>query len=236
MDELLPRPFPRAIIPDMRDRLKAMGVSYWETRQRFGAEQLSEGERSVVSTACEKRVGDFSTGRYCARMALEPYGLASVEIPARPTRAPHWPKGLVGSITHTDGFAAAAVAETDAVAAVGIDAEIMRPGKMKPGMVELILTDEERRRWGSGASAESQRHAYVVFSAKEALFKALHPLVERFFGFHDAEVLDLNAERGTFQIRLRRSLGPGLASGAVLDGIWEERGELVVTALALPEI
>jgi 4'-phosphopantetheinyl transferase EntD len=73
----------------------------------------------------------------------------------------------------------------------------------------------------------------LLFSAKEAVYKAWFPLAERWLGFEDAE---LTIDRGGgFSARL---LVPGPAPhGETLtrfEGHWLVAGGLILTAIALP--
>ena len=78
-------------------------------------------EAAAVARAIPKRRGEFAQGRSAARAAMGLLGHPPMAIPAGSDRAPIWPKGLVGSITHTNGLCAAALSQN--AAALGIDAE-----------------------------------------------------------------------------------------------------------------
>lgn len=74
-----------------------------------------------------RRQREFATARSCARTALARLGVPPVPVLASPRGAPRWPAGVVGSITHCDGYRAAAVAYTRDVVSLGIDAEPDEP-------------------------------------------------------------------------------------------------------------
>src|SRR5437763_335927 len=80
--------------------------------------QLYPEERACIARAVPKRRAEFATGRVCARQALERLGVAVGPLLPHPDRSPAWPPGIVGSISHTDGYCAVAVAE--ATRALGI--------------------------------------------------------------------------------------------------------------------
>jgi 4'-phosphopantetheinyl transferase EntD len=71
--------------------------------------------------AIQKRQREFLAGRWCAKQALQCLGAGSTDVAMAEDRAPIWPDGVVGSITHTGDFAAAAVAWAADIAALGID-------------------------------------------------------------------------------------------------------------------
>jgi 4'-phosphopantetheinyl transferase EntD len=60
------------------------------------------------------------------------------------------------------------------------------------------------RRSAAGSAADAHRLGALYFSAKEAVYKAVNPLVGRFIGFQEVEI-DLinapNAEQGGFRLR-----------------------------------
>ncbi|MDK1493915.1 hypothetical protein QN219_28415 [Sinorhizobium sp. 7-81] len=100
-------------------------------------------EESAVVSAVESRRREFAIGRTCARSALSKLGFPPCAIPGGPHRAPLWPSGIVGSITHCAGFCAAAVALQEDYVALGIDAEVDE--ELPSGVLAIISVDEERQ-------------------------------------------------------------------------------------------
>jgi 4'-phosphopantetheinyl transferase EntD len=92
---------------------------------------------------------------------------------------------VVGSITHCDGYTAAAVGRVASFSAIGIDAEVHRP--LSASIVKMIASPEERLELqtlpGNGINWEC-----VLFSAKEAVFKAWYPLTHIWLEFHDVSL------------------------------------------------
>ena len=73
-------------------------------------------------SASRARVAEFIAGRLCAKAALRQLGatpIVGVAVGGRPS----WSNGYVGSITHTSGFASAAVAPSSELLGIGIDSE-----------------------------------------------------------------------------------------------------------------
>ncbi|MBO1416596.1 4'-phosphopantetheinyl transferase, partial [Streptomyces sp. FH025] len=106
--------------------------------------RLEPAEAAVVAEAVDKRRREFTTVRHCARAAL-----ARLGVPYRPLvpglrGAPSWPDGVIGSLTHCDGFRAAAVSRAGDLASVGIDAEPALP--LPEGVLEAIALPVERQR------------------------------------------------------------------------------------------
>lgn len=190
-------------------------------------------EEAALGRSVEKRRREFTTARLCARRALAQLGQPEVAIPRGLHGEPQWPAGLVGSITHCAGYRAAAVAHATQVAALGIDAE---PNDVLPkGVLEVIATAEERARLHALARADSRvRWDRLLFSAKEAIYKAWFPVTRRFLGFQDAIVV-IDPVGARFSARL---LVPGLVLAGRrlrdLPGRWLVRDGLVLTAIVLP--
>src|ERR1051325_9262065 len=87
-----------------------------------GATLMPE-EEALVAKAVAKRRQEFTTVRHCARIALARLGRPPAAIPSGQRREPQWPAGVVGAITHCDGYRGVVLAEASAVTSIGIDAE-----------------------------------------------------------------------------------------------------------------
>jgi len=101
---------------------------------------------------------------------------------------PLWPGGVVGSITHCRNYAAAAVARKWAgIVALGIDAEPHTA--LGAHVVSAVVRPDERAGLVEARAARPDIHwEHVIFSAKEALFKAWWPMTGRRLDFSDAGV------------------------------------------------
>jgi 4'-phosphopantetheinyl transferase EntD len=188
-------------------------------------------EAAAVAKAVPERRREFGTVRHCARQALRQIGVPAVPILPDADRAPRWPAGVVGSMTHCVGYRAAAVARSGELCSVGIDAE---PHAALPDdALELVLRDEERARLHALADAYAELHwDRILFCAKEAVYKACFPLTRQWLDFADVSTtvhLD-----GTFRARLRV---PGQrVAGTDLDGFsgrWMVGRGLVLAATSL---
>ena len=171
----------------MIEQLLPDGVVVVETFEDVAGEQCFPGEESLVANAVETRRREFITARRCARDALAKLGHAPVPIRAGPKREPLWPVGVVGSITHTTGFRAAAVASQDVLASIGIDTE--RNEQMPDGVEETITVAREPEMLAALSRTFPAIHwGRLLFSAKESVYKAWYPLTGRWLGFEDARL------------------------------------------------
>ena len=214
----------------MEDKLAPVGTYLFSSSRLMGREELLPEEQPFVKRACQKRVGDFATGRYCARRALARLGVPECAITVAPNRAPNWPEGVVGSITHTDGFVAAVVGRADEYLSVGLDSQRIKEGRITPGMARLILQPTEFPLVDSGQRDERLN---LVFCAKESLYKCLNPLVNKFFGFECARVTDLDEDEKTFVIELTEDLDEQFNKGFQLDGQYVLNEGVLTTLLYL---
>ena len=185
-----------------------------------------------LAGAVPKRRLEYLAGRYCARAALRDcaHALAEEPLGQGPNREPLWPAGAAGSIAHTTGVVVAAASGSGLVGAVGVDVERWMNDDAPRRIGAHITTDGElpelceRTGWSSG------RALTLVFSAKESLYKCLYPEVRRYFGFQDARVVSIDAERGAFEIALTVAL-EHLPAGLTLAGRFEPLDDVVLTSL-----
>ena len=173
--------------PSMIEQLLPASVAVVESFEDRPGEPVFPGEEDLVEHAVEARRREFVTARRCAREAFAKLGHAPAPIRFGPMREPQWPAGLVGSITHTTGFRAAAVAPQSVLAAVGIDTEHNEP--LPEGVEELITVPGEPEMLAALARAFPVTHwGRLLFSAKESIYKAWYPLTGRWLGFEDARL------------------------------------------------
>lgn len=189
-----------------------------------------------LARAVKKRRDDFIFGRHCARMAIsrlqdDPF---QEFIAIAPHRGPLWPDEIVGSITHTQGLAAAAVAFSHQYLSIGIDAELIISNVSK-GLKRHICRPLEIESLNQTTRFSELEVLTLIFSAKECLFKMLHPLIKVFFGFQAAQVVGIDEIEKKIQIKLIKNLGT-FPQDRVFTLHFEMHASLVITqgALARP--
>ncbi|AVH55306.1 MULTISPECIES: 4'-phosphopantetheinyl transferase family protein [Streptomyces] len=197
-------------------------------------------EQALLTRAVEKRRREFTTVRFCARRAMEKLGVPPGPILPGERGAPLWPAGLIGSMTHCEGYSAAALARATDLVSLGIDAE---PHLALPeGVLEAVaLPTEVSRLDRLGAEIPSVHWDRLLFSAKESVYKAWFPLTAQWLDFSEADI-DIvpgpaggPALSGRFRAQL---LVPGpLVDGervGAFDGRWTVQRGLVATVVVVP--
>lgn len=157
--------------------------------------------------ATPARLREFAAGRAAARLALAEIGEMAALIPAGDDRAPLWPPGIAGSITHSASACLAAVMRKRPGAGLGIDVEEAVP--LDRPLWDTILLAHEQRALLDWPAAERGLMAKAVFSAKEAAYKAQYSTSRTLFGF-DAMAVTLAGQitDGRFEARFERSIPP----------------------------
>jgi 4'-phosphopantetheinyl transferase EntD len=203
-----------------------------EARDDEAAVTLFPQEEAIVARAVEKRRREFTSGRGCAHRALAALGVAPGPVPAGKRGEPIWPDGVVGTITHCKGYRGCAVARGDELATIGVDAETHAP--LPDRLLPDLASPEEIEALAALSRADPSIHwDRLLFSAKEAVYKAWYPLAQRWLGFEDA-VLSIDPVERTFAARLLVP-GPQLTGTEVrgFDGRWLVADGLILSAIAL---
>ena len=192
--------------------------------------QLFPEEAAVVERAVEKRRREFAAGRCLARRALECLGIPAMPILPGSNREPQWPEGVVGAITHCSGYCAAAVALSDSVAAIGIDAELN--AALPDGVLRMVAREEERE-WIHARTGDTISWDRLLFSAKESVYKAWFPLTHRWLDF-DAVSVRFDPEAAIFHATLLTD-GPIVDSRVIagFDGRYLAHGPYLLTSVAV---
>ncbi len=191
---------------------------------------LMAEEVASVAEAVPRRRLEFAMGRACARTAMAALGHARQPLPRGRDRMPVWPGDLVGSITHTDAWAAAAVARrADGFAAVGIDLE--PANELAVDLWTSICTPEEQAKLAAVAGLTPGLAAHLAFCMKEAAFKCQFPLSKAMLEFADLAV-DADVDAGTFAATFRKS-APPFRTNDQLVGRFAVSGDHIASAVVI---
>jgi len=154
-----------------------------------------------LTRAVPKRQAEFLAGRYCAHQACESLGVQTNDLPIGADRAPVWPSALVGSITHTDGIAAALVGPANRYRGLGLDVEGVISDASIDALQSLVVVEGELAVLDSFGGERQALTA--LFSAKEAIYKAIHPTVKRYVDFKEVHCQSVDSGRLFFSMGKR---------------------------------
>ncbi len=217
----------RAVLPDIAD------LVYAEMYGDPADLAPLPDEEPLIARSVPKRRNEFVTVRHCARVAMEQLGVPPSPILKGEKGEPQWPRGVVGSLTHCEGYRAAVVGRSEVARSVGIDAE--PHGVLPDRVLEAISLPDERRE--IAALSGGLHWDRILFCAKEATYKAWFPLTQRWLGFEDAHIsfeVDSDGSAGSFVSRIL--IDPAARSGpplTELSGRWTVAGGLALTAIVL---
>lgn len=174
----------------------------------------------AVPKGSSKRQAEFLAVRLCARQALHVQtGQAALPSQQNNSRIPRWPAQTCGSMSHSHAICAAIVGCTEHWQGLGLDIEKPLSAQRAQRLAKAVLTPEECNVYHNLDSSRQASYVTQVFSLKESLFKALNPLTGRFFGFQDAQVLDITGtSKGHARLCLNKDLSTQWPAGSELSG------------------
>ena len=186
-------------------------------------------EDALVRQAVPRRQAEFHAGRAAAHAAMTSLGLSPRPVLAGADRAPLWPDGLTGSISHSTTACVAIIGLRADWAGIGVDIEEDTP--LCPDLVPEICTASERDWLASLPAAEQGLMAKLIFSAKEAAYKAQYPLSSALFGF-DALCVKIDRTQAQFSARFIYPQPP-FAKEVILAGSYAHAAGVLVTGVTL---
>jgi len=180
-----------------------------------------------------KRIREFTAGRLCARAALARLGIYNFPLLRRPDGLPIWPSGVAGSITHTQGYCAAAVSKKGRLLSLGIDTEAI--AAVRPELWPHFLISTERQRLALPSSVHENAVAALTFSAKESFYKCQFPITGEWLDFSDVmiEVNSSDDARGTFHVLPQRNCRIADFKLEAITGAYRFHEGFVTTAVTL---
>ena len=187
---------------------------------------LMDDEFRTVADAIPARQREFAAGRAAARAAMAQLGMKPAAILTSADRAPIWPAGVVGSISHTDGFCIAALCHSADAQSLGVDIEDAAP--LDQDLIPMICSQVEQDRI---AGPEAGHLAKLIFSAKEAAYKAQYSISGLLFDFDQLDVT-LEQGNGSFVATFVKSAAP-FKAGDTLPGRFVYVADHLVTAVAI---
>jgi len=151
------------------------------------SDSLLSAEAACIHNVAPKRRAEFSTGRQCARAALQQMGMTHFPLLPGKNREPIWPEHITGSLSHSHYIAGVCVALKTYHQAIGMDIEAIRP--LKYDLSKHICTEEEQSWLTQNNRYTMNIRLILLFSLKEAIYKAYYQLGGVKLGFHDCTII-----------------------------------------------
>jgi 4'-phosphopantetheinyl transferase EntD len=185
---------------------------------------LFQEEETLIASAIDKRRREFAAGRIYARHALQELGHPAVPILPGPSRAPQWPKGFVGTISHSESICAAIVARTTEISSIGLDIE--NDGPLGSDLASLVCCPVELSQRSGIETRTGIDLPKLLFVIKEAFYKAYHPVTGSFLEFLDVEVC-VDPTSFTFDVYLVKDCRPSFLGKRRIEGRFGLHGKLL---------
>lgn len=194
--------------------------------------ELDIHQPSHLARAVNKRKAEYLAGRYLASCALQQLGADTQEVTTGLHRSPVWPKGFVGTLSHSKNIALCAVAPSRHIQALGLDIEPVMDEDTQNMIRDQVCAPSERSLLAAIDTNPAKALTYV-FSAKESIFKALYPQVGDYFDFAAARLLTPNLAQNTLAFELTTTLTPTLPQHTPLQVRAEVYQDKILTSLII---
>ncbi len=212
------------------------GVSFFGTPLPIDSQlesSLSHWLPSSMKNVSKIRQQEFIAGRFCAAQAAKVVGINLLSLPSAKSREPIWPLGLVGSIAHSKKLAVSCVSLSEEHASIGVDAEELIERNICLDITTLIAEKAELTLLNN---FDSQIGLTILFSAKEALYKALFPLARTFIDFKEVKLISLDTDKGLFELLLKSSNAKLKSFIGNYKGSFKQIDETIVTVVSIPKM
>ena len=170
------------------------GVRLPDSKEPVPAEVLARlhpAEREAAAALLGYRQPEWVGARLAWHAAAGSLGRPLEPLLSGPEHQPLGPAGVAVSLSHKRDLAVALVGPAQA-GALGVDLE--GDGRSRLRVAEKVLREEERVALAALSPERQWLEVMVRFAVKEAIYKAVHPVLRRYVGFHEASVeVDLSA-------------------------------------------
>jgi 4'-phosphopantetheinyl transferase EntD len=155
--------------------------------------------------ASQRQKLKFALGREAAYLALRQIGFQSGPAVSRGRGGqPLWPESVAGSISHCYPWSVAVVAKGSRDLVVGIDLESV--DRLREIDIKNLICSDDELQWVE--EGDFRERLLMVFSAKEAIYKALYPLYQSYIDFKQVELFWVGEQR-CFQAKFTDLKLPG---------------------------
>ena len=182
----------------IKDQLSLVEVEYSQKFYESHAKFLPKD----LDSASIRRKSEFCAGRFCAFEASNEIGHKILSIQRGDKGEPLWPDEIKGSISHSHGIAVSMVGDSKVFQSIGIDIEKNITLKKIPTLNKMVLTDKDKLYFETLDKTYDLLFYQLCFTAKEALYKLIYPLVHEYFDFREASVESVNFKNNSLCLEL----------------------------------
>jgi len=218
---------------------RCVGVRIPASAEKAHLAGLADEELAFLETLSPARRPTWLAGRIALHSALRDLGLDHGPILVTRQGAPELPQTAVGSISHKRTLAVALAAPKVDGLSLGVDIEPI-PGQPpspnesgwdnRPDISSRVMTPAELATLAAVPEGLRRRQVVLHFSIKEALYKAINPLLGRYVSFQEATVLPHRDGSVAVTLALSKGEGPFAAEARFT----EVDGHILVTAAIRP--
>lgn len=188
---------------------------------------LHPEERLFASRMIDRRAFEWLAGRIALREALKRF-MANADHPilSTPRGAPQMPVNFSGSVSHKiDASETVAIALVSAgnKETVGVDLEIV--DEPRESITPLVLTSGEAKKVSGYPEHLRWFGTLLHFSLKEAVYKAIDPLIQRYIDYQEASIYPTSDGKAEIQWHT-----PAFTRGLVIDIRWVSPGKYILAS------
>ncbi|MDN2662332.1 4'-phosphopantetheinyl transferase superfamily protein [Psychromonas sp. 14N.309.X.WAT.B.A12] len=201
---------------------------------RFNNDQFNTLEIPLpcsLDNAVAKRKSEFLAGRYLAKIAMKHLGVEGLNIPIDEHKAPAWPAGLLGSISHSKNTALCVITKSQNHNFIGIDIEHWLSTSDANSLVNNIVVDQSEYQIMLPHISFEQAIT-LIFSAKESLYKAIFKAFSHYVDFDVAMVTELDFTTKQLTLTLCQNLSEAMHIGRQFICQFKLSEQLVTTLIS----
>lgn len=169
-----------------------------------------------LTHAVKKRRVEYLVSRYSVQQAMRTFGIAHFILGNGEDRAPLWPAGICGSLSHTQHRVCALLTRGESVL-LGVDCERAMSNEVAAATHHLLITAEEKRLLAQ-CELPFNLALTAAFSLKESLYKALYPQLKQFMDFSAAQIVACGPDLTQVTLRLTHSFSAEFMAGREFTG------------------
>lgn len=201
----------------------------------FDASQFAESLFSTLNItppahlirAVKKRRAEYLVSRYCIQQAMQTLGIEDFVLRNGEDRAPVWPEGIGGSLSHTQHRVCALLTRERGLL-LGVDCERLMTAETAAETQHMLINAAEKRMLEQ-CSLPFNLALTVVFSLKESLYKALYPQLLQFMDFSAAQVVACSDDLQQLTLRLTHTFSTEMVAGREFTGRAQVQPDEVLT-------